>query len=144
VSATVTVVAPADRTATWARWSDLPAWPEWNPHCLSAALEGPLAPGTRLALQLRHPRGRDFWTRPRLTAVEPESRLDWAATSIGLSATTSTSLAPEPDGTRVTVELDVTGRMALSYRLTLSDRMQAAIWAGILDALVASLREPGE
>jgi uncharacterized protein YndB with AHSA1/START domain len=144
VSATVTVVAPADRAATWARWSDLAAWPEWNPNCLSAALEGPLAPGTRLELQLRHPRGRDFWTRPRLTAVEPESRMDWAATSLGVAATTATSLAPEPDGTRVTVELDVTGRMAFSYRLTLSDRVQAAIWAGTLNALVESLREPGE
>ena len=144
MSASVTVVAPADRATTWARWSDLPSWPDWNPHCVSAELEGPLAPGTRLALQLKHPRGRDFWTRPRLTSVEPESRLGWAATSLGLAATTNTSLTPEPDGTRVTVELDTTGRMAFSYRLTLPDRVHATIWTGILDALVSSLREGDE
>jgi uncharacterized protein YndB with AHSA1/START domain len=139
---TATVVAPAGPAATWARWSDLDAWPEWNPHCVSASLEGPLTPGTRVVLQLRHPRGRDFWTRPRLTAVEPEERLDWAATSFGIAATTATRLAPEPDGTRVTVELDVAGRMGFTYRMTLSDRVQALIWTGILDALVDSLRRP--
>jgi uncharacterized membrane protein len=144
VSAAVTVVAPADRTATWARWSDLEAWPAWNPHCVSASLDGPLAPGTRLELQLRHPRGRDFWTRPRLTVVEPEARLEWAARSPGISATTATRLETEPDGTRVTVELGVSGRMGFTYRMTLSDRVQALIWTGVLNALVESLRGDGD
>jgi uncharacterized protein YndB with AHSA1/START domain len=140
VSATATVVAPAPPEETWARWSDLAAWPDWNPTCLAASLNGPLAPGTRLELRLRHPRGRDFWTRPTLTAVDPQRRLDWAARGLGLLATTSTRLNPEPDGTRVTVVTEASGRMAFTFRLTLTDGAQARMWTDALDALVASLR----
>ena len=136
----MTVVAPADRSATWARWSDFARWPEWNPRCLSAGLRGPLAPGTRLDLQLRHPGGRDFWTRPVLTAVTPEAELGWQARGLGLRAETRSSLVDEPDGTRLTLEMDSRGPLAATYRLTLPDRTQARIWTEVLDALSQSLR----
>jgi hypothetical protein len=140
VSVTVTVVVPAGRSATWARWSDVARWPEWNPRCLSASLRGPLARGTTVELQLRHPGGRDFWTRPVITAVTPEAELAWEARGLGLRAVTSSRLADEPDGTRLTVELDSRGPLAATYRLTLPDRTQARIWTEVLDALSQSLR----
>ncbi len=140
MSATATVVAPAGTDETWARWSDLERWPEWNPTCLAASLDGPLEPGTRLELRLRHPRGRDFWTRPRITVVEPGRRLEWVATGLGLRAITASRLEPEPDGTRVTVALDAHGRMAFTFRLTLTDGAQARMWTDALDGLVAALR----
>jgi uncharacterized protein YndB with AHSA1/START domain len=140
VSVVVTVVAPADPGAAWDRWSDVEAWPRWNPHCVSARADGPLQPGTRLELQLRHPRGRDFWTRPRVREVAPQRRLTWEATALGLSALTATALAPEPDGTRLTVRLTSSGPMAFAYRMTFTERAQAQLFTGVLDALSQSFK----
>jgi uncharacterized protein YndB with AHSA1/START domain len=140
MSVSITVVAPAAPAACWARWTDLERWPSWNPHCVDARMEGPLMPGTRLDLRLRHPRGRDFYTRPVLTAVEPEHELTWEARGLGLRAFTRTSFRPEPDGTRITIDADALGRMAFTYKMTLTDRTQALIYVAMLNALTDSLR----
>ena len=140
MSVVVTVVAPATPDVAWARWSDIARWPDWNPHCAAAALDGPLRPGTRLDLTLVHPRGRQFYTRPVLTVVEAERRLEWEARALGLRASTRTAFAPEPDGTRVTIEADATGPMAFAYRIGMTDKTQALIYVGMLDALTDSVR----
>lgn len=140
MSVTVTVVVPATAEAAWERWTDFERWPEWNPRCVEAGLDGPLAPGTTLELHLRHPRGRDFYTRPRLTRVEPPRAIAWEARAPGLRASTVTTLTPEPDGTRVTIESDARGRMAFAYRMSLTDRTQALIFVAMLDALTDSVR----
>jgi uncharacterized protein YndB with AHSA1/START domain len=140
LSVTVTVVAPAAPATAWARWTDFAGWPAWNPHCEAAHLDGPLAPGTPLDLQLRHPRGRDFYTRPVLTTVEPEREIAWEARALGLRAITRTHFAPEPDGTRITIEARAEGPMAFTYRMTLTERVQALIYVAMLDALTDTLR----
>jgi hypothetical protein len=140
VSVTVTVVAPAAADAAWERWTDFARWPEWNPQCIEAVLDGPLAPGTTLDLHLRHPRGRDFYTRPRLTAVEPPRQIAWEARALGLRAPTVTTMTPEEDGTRVTIESGARGRMAFAYRMSLTDRTHALIFVAMLDALADSVR----
>jgi Polyketide cyclase / dehydrase and lipid transport len=140
VSVSVTVVAPADPAAAWERWVDFARWPDWNPSCRDARLSGPLAPGSTLALKLVHPRGRDFYTRPRLTVVEPERELAWEARGLGLRAPTRTVFVPEHDGTRLTVEADARGPLAFTYRVTMTDRTQALIYVAMLDALSSSLR----
>jgi uncharacterized protein YndB with AHSA1/START domain len=137
---TVTVVAPAATEETWERWTDFARWPEWNSGCIEAALDGALAPGTRLDLHLRHPRGRDFYTRPRLTTVEPPREIAWEARGLGLRARTLTTLTPEHDGTRVTVQSDARGPMAFAYKMTVTDRTQALIFVAMLDALTDSVR----
>ena len=140
MSVSITVVAPAAPEAVWERWTDFARWPDWNPQCLEASLDGPLAPGTTLALHLRHPRGRDFYTRPRITNVEPEREIVWEARGLGLRAPTRTALSPEPDGTRVTIDADARGPMAFTYRMSVTDRTQALIYVAMLDALSSSVR----
>jgi uncharacterized protein YndB with AHSA1/START domain len=140
MSVSVTVVAPATAGEVWERWTDFARWPEWNPQCVEAALEGPLAPGSRLDLHLRHPGGRDFYTRPRLTAVDPARAIVWEARGLGFRARTATTLTPEHDGTRVTIDSDARGPMAFSYRLSVTDRTQALIFVAMLDALTDSVR----
>lgn len=140
MSVVVTVVAPAPPAAVWERWTDFAGWPGWNPHCVEAAIDGPVAEGAGLDLHLRDVRGRDFYTRPRLTEVAGGERLSWEARGLGLRARTTTMMSPEPDGTRVTVEADVAGRMAFTYRMTMSDRTQALMYVAMLDALTDSLR----
>lgn len=136
----MTVVAPAAPGEVWARWTGFDGWAAWNPHCVSAALRGPLAPGSALELRLLHPRGREFLTRPVLTEVDEERAIAWEARGPGLRARTRTTLAPEPDGTRVTIEADAEGRLAFTYRMTLTDRVQALMYVGMLDALTDTVR----
>jgi uncharacterized protein YndB with AHSA1/START domain len=140
VSVSVTVVAPAAREAVWDRWTDFARWPDWNPPCIAAALDGPLAPGSTVELHLRHPRGRDFYTRPRLTGVAPPDEIVWEARALGLRAPTRTALTDEPDGTRVTIDADARGPMAFTYKMTVTDRTQALIYVAMLDALSDSVR----
>jgi uncharacterized protein YndB with AHSA1/START domain len=140
MSVSVTVVAPAPAQAVWDRWTGFASWPGWNPQCIEAALDGPLAPGTTVDLHLRHPRGRDFYTRPRLTVVEPPREICWEARGLGLRAPTRTTLSPEPDGTRVTVEADARGALAFAYKMSMTDRTQALIYVAMLDALSDSVR----
>ncbi len=104
------------------------------------ASTGPWPRGRRLELHLRHPRGRDFYTRPRLTVVEPEREIVWEARALGLRAPTRTTMSPEPDGTRVTIEAGAHGPMAFAYRMTVTDRTQALIYVAMLDALSDSVR----
>lgn len=141
MSVQVTVVVPAPPAQAWRRWTDFGAWPDWNPQCVEAALQGPLAPGSRLDLHLRHPRGRDFYTRPILTVVERERELTWQARGLGLRATTVTRLEPEPDGTRMTIAAGAEGPFAMTYRMTMTDRTQALMYVAMLDALTDSFRE---
>jgi uncharacterized protein YndB with AHSA1/START domain len=140
VGVVVTVVAPASPREVWDRWTAFADWPEWNPHCISAAIDGPLAPGSGLDLHLRDTKGRDFYTRPSVTEVADAERVTWVAKGLGVRARTTTMLVPEPDGTRVTVEADVGGGMAFTYRIALSDNVQALMYVAMLDALTDSLR----
>ena len=140
MSVTVTVVAPAPPDRVWERWVDFAAWPGWHPHCVEAAIDGPLEPGSRLDLHLRDQKGRDFYTRPRLTAVEAGREIAWEARGLGLRARTRTVLTPEPDGTRVTIETQTLGALGFAYRLAMTDNSEALIYVAVLDALTDTLR----
>lgn len=140
MSVVVTVVAPAPPEVVWERWTGFADWPDWNPHCLTATLDGPLAPGSRLDLHLRDPKGRDFYTRPRITEAESGARLTWVASGLLLRARTTTILTGEHDGTRVSIESDATGPLAFTYRIAVSERVQALMYVGMLDALNDVLR----
>jgi uncharacterized protein YndB with AHSA1/START domain len=140
LSVRAAVVAPAAPAAVWARWSDVAAWPGWNPHCAAAVVDGPLAPGTRMELELVPPAGRTFVTRPRLVEVEAPRALAWEARGLGVRAATRTELEEDPEGTLVTIDSEVAGALAFTYRLTLPERAQALMFTGMLNALVSSLR----
>ena len=140
MSVTATVVVAASSEEAWARWSDIPGWPDWNTMCLAASLNGPLAPGTQIELNLRYPRGRNFWTRPRLTVVEPPAHIAWEARGPGLVASTRTTLTPEGDGTLVSLTSESLGRLAFAFKAILGDRAQAKIHVAMLNALAESFR----
>ena len=136
----VTVVAPATPAAVWDRWTAVTDWPSWNPHCMTAAMDGPVAPGSRLDLQLRDPKGRPFYTRPVITEVIENERITWEARGLGVRARTTTLLSHEPDGTRVSLESDVAGALGFTYRIALGDKVQALMYVAMLDALTDSVR----
>lgn len=136
----VTVVAPAPPDRVWRRWTDFAAWPGWHPNCVEAELEGPVAPGSRLRLHLRDTHGRDFYTRPAITTVEPNREIAWEARGLGVRARTRTALSPEPDGTRITIETGTLGPLGFAYRMAMTDNSEALIYVAVLDALTDTLR----
>jgi hypothetical protein len=74
-----------------------------------------------------------------VTTLEPEQELAWEARGLGLRAATRVMLAPEPDGTRVTIEAMSSGPLAITYRLSVSEKTQALIYVAMLDALTERL-----
>lgn len=136
----MTVVVDAGREAVWDRLADVSGWPDWNPACISAGLDGPPEPGTAMRLQLRHPNGRGFHTRPRLAELERPGRLVWETRAIGVRARTEVRLTHEVDGTRITLTADSGGPMGFSYRWAMRPKTQARIWASMLGGLAESFR----
>lgn len=138
---TVRVHCAADPPTTWSTLADVQAWPEWNPACAQAEPEPTeVAPGTHLRLQLRHPRGRLFWTTPIVTVVEPNRRFVFETRALGLRAPTDITLTPGADG-GTDVELIGTSRgpLAFTYRLMFPEKAQALLWSGALTGLARHL-----
>lgn len=134
------VEAPAEPGVAWSLWSDVGAWPVWNPECVTASLDGPAVEGAVLDLTLRHPRGRQFITRPRVATAVPGREFTWVTKALGFRATTATTFAPGDDGTLITLRADTTGPLAFTYRMTMTDRTLAVLYTRMLDALVAEVR----
>lgn len=142
MSLSATVIVPAPRDAVWSRWTDIAGWPAWNPTCISARVDGGLEPGTRLRLELRHPRGRAFWTAPVVTDLDVGSRIGWETRAFGIRAPTVTTLEPHDEGTLVTLTSMSRGILAFTYRLTFPEKAQAQLWSGALTGLARSFRTP--
>ena len=142
VTVTVHVAAPA--ATVWELIADVERWPEWNPACASAAADGdPRAEGTRLRLQLRHPRGRLFWTAPTVVTAVPTERFGFVTRALGFRAPTDIALDADDEGTRVTLTSRSTGPLAFSYRLMFPERAQGQLWSGALTGLARHVRGDG-
>lgn len=135
----VTVRVAAAPAVAWRVLADIRDWPRWNPSCAEAVVEGDVREGAQLDLRLLHPRGREFTTRPRLTAVEEPRRLAWTARALGLRVETEVELDPEEEGTLVTLTSSTRGPMGFAYRLAMRPRTQARMYVSMLDGLAADL-----
>jgi hypothetical protein len=69
---------PAVPSAVWAQLVDTAAMGSWNPFITS--LTGVLAVGERLQVRIAPVGGRPMSFKPRVTAVEPDRRLEWLGT----------------------------------------------------------------
>lgn len=139
MSVAASVVVPADPGEVWQVWSELEAWPEWNPVFVSAELGGDLAAGTAANFKMLHPRGRPYWTRPIITVVTPDEELTWTAKGMGLRARTQSRLEPHPQGTKLRMQMDSTGVMGFAYRIAMTKKVQAQLILDTLDAFAAKM-----
>ncbi len=136
----MTVLVAADRHVVWQRWADIARWPEWNPTCSDGQIAGALAPGTRLRLQLIHPRGRAFLTAPTVAKVEPYSLFAWETRALGVRAPTIVTFTDADDGTNVALTSESRGVLGFAYRLTFPETTQGLLWSGALTGLAQSFR----
>lgn len=140
MSVAVTVVAPAAPIAVWRLWATVTDWPRWNSACIRAEAATPAAEGAKLDLVLRHPRGREFITRPTVTTALAGQEFTWVTRALGFRATTTTRFAAHEDGTLITLTALATGPLAFTYRMTMTDRTLALLYTRMLDDLVAELQ----
>lgn len=140
MSLTVGVVCAASIPEVWARLADIPRWPDWNPACAAAHLDGPLVAGARMRLRLIHPRGREFLTAPIVTDIDDGATLAWETRAFGVRAPTRIDLAESPDGTEVVLVSESRGTLGFTYRLTFPEKTQGLLWSGALTGLAQSFR----
>jgi hypothetical protein len=73
LQASIEINAPAERV--WDVLSDLSRYEEWNPFMTQA--EGELIEGTKLAIRIEPPGGREMQFKPTVLEVEPRRRVRW-------------------------------------------------------------------
>lgn len=138
MSVVARITVDADPERAWDRWSDIEGWPEWNPGCLAASRDGS-GTGARLELQLRHPKGRDFWTRPRVTVADRGREFTWQARGLGLRASTQALFRPAENGTEIQVTGDARGPMAFTWRMLVTEKVEGRLLTDALNALAEDL-----
>lgn len=138
MSVEVRVAVPAPIEDVWHRWTDFARWTEWNPACVSAEAPVGWDVGDLLRLELLHPRGRAFWTAPRIRTVEPLTELRWETRGFGFRAPTVTAFEAGDSETRVSLRCDVFGPLGFTYKLTFPEKMQGLLWSGALTGLAQS------
>ncbi len=93
------IVIDASPSTVWSVLMDWPGFAEWNPYLTE--LQGEPVLGSRLSLQIQPPGGRPMRSRPKLAAIEAESRLQWLSRT-GLpgifDARHTVSVTALPDG----------------------------------------------
>jgi len=108
----------------WAYLTDFQNAQDWMPGVedMRATAEGPPAVGTEFTFGSR---GKSRETR--VTALDPGTRFALTSTQGGVSATYAYSLAPDGDGTRVTLDAvcEATGLWTLLHPLIAFARKQS-------------------
>ncbi len=105
---TVTIAAPPERV--WSVVVDVDRWPERIPtvDAVERLDAGPLVVGSRTRLQ--QPRlPTAVWT---VTELTQGSSFTWVSRSPGVTVTASHLVEPHPDGSRLTLAVDVSGPIA--------------------------------
>ena len=105
---TVTIAAPPERV--WSVVVDVDRWPERIPtvDAVERLDAGPLVVGSRTRLQ--QPRlPTAVWT---VTELTQGSSFTWVSRSPGVTVTASHLVEPHPDGSRLTLAVDVSGSVA--------------------------------
>ncbi len=138
---TVSVIAAAPRSTVWEHIVAVDRWPEWNPACAAAEVDDDATTvGATLRLQLRHPRGRLFWTSPRVVEVIDLSRYAFTTRALGMRAPTQIALTDHEDETLVQLTSHSYGPLAFTYRLMFPEKVQGQLWSGALTGLARHLR----
>lgn len=70
----------ATPAAVWETLTDLPSYPEWNPHIVSA--RGEIREGAQVRVTVRRAGERDRMLPVTVTAVDPPRRLEWVGSAI--------------------------------------------------------------
>lgn len=108
----------APPAALWAKLTDGPGFTRWN--STVDKLEGDIAVGSRLQLQVPIAPGRTF--KPKVVALEPETQMIWQDGFFPMFQGTRTfTLTPDGDGTRFVMAETFRGLMLPMIKGSLPD-----------------------
>ena len=96
------IEAPPEKV--WALHTDINGWPRWQPDVSSAKLEGNLAAGTVFRWK-----AKGLGITSTLQEVEPNRRISWTGSSLGMQAVHVWTFEPQDNGTRVVTEESLSG-----------------------------------
>jgi hypothetical protein len=122
--------APA---AFFARWADTATWPQWNADTEWVRLDGPFAQGATGVLK---PRGGPK-VRFEVAVLVPGREFTDVSRLLGARLTFRHLVAQEAAGTRVDVEVTLTGPLAPLWNLVLGKGVKASLQDD-LDRLAAA------
>jgi uncharacterized protein YndB with AHSA1/START domain len=122
--AEATIAAPPE--SVWEVLTDVAGWPSWNPDVKSAALEGPLAVGTRF----RWKAGPGTITST-LQVVEPPRSIGWTGTTLGIKATHVHRLEGTNGDTVVTSDESWDGLLVRLLRGPMRKTLQRSLDGGL-------------
>jgi hypothetical protein len=125
-----TTAAPEE---IWARWTDMPRWPEWNAGIASIEVDGPFAVGTRFRMTAP---GEDEPVELMLVHIEPGAEFTDELDAGDFVVTTRHRLDHVADGlTRVVYRTEITGAAADTVGPELGPQITAD-FPEVVDALV--------
>jgi uncharacterized protein YndB with AHSA1/START domain len=122
------VQAPASRQRVWELWTDVSAWPSWNPGVGRAELDGPVAEGaTGTVRAVGGPT-----SALTVVAVEPERRFVTEARERLMRLRFEQELADAEGGRlRITHRVRMTGPATPLMRRTVGARLERSIPAAL-------------
>ena len=121
--------ASADKV--WQVWSDVNAWPEWNPDMREARLDGPLQQGTRGMINTRSGGKHDVV----VTMVEPGRAFELESGAMpGTRMAIRASITPLANGARMTQAFEPRGLLA-----PIVGSMMSGAILGTFDKVLAGL-----
>jgi hypothetical protein len=135
MSCRVSVDVRASPAAVWARLTDAAAFPTWN--STVTRIEGAIAPGQKLRIQVPSAPGRTF--TPTVTEFVPNARMVWSDGMFPMFKGTRTfTLTPAGDGTTFTMSETFEGLMLPMIKGSLPD------FGPIFDQYAADLKRTCE
>jgi uncharacterized protein YndB with AHSA1/START domain len=98
----ILIEAPIEKV--WSIQTDIERWPEWQPDITSAKLQGNLTAGTVFRWK-----AKGLGITSMLHTVEPNHKIGWTGTSIGMGAIHNWAFEPQANGTLVITEESLSG-----------------------------------
>ncbi|MFN8075430.1 MAG: SRPBCC family protein [Kineosporiaceae bacterium] len=119
---TARATGSATPEAVFAVWADMPAWPQWNSDTAWVRLDGPCREGATGRLKPEGGPAVPF----TVTRWEPGRRFTDVSRLWGARLTFDHTVATGPEGTTVTVSVDLAGPLAPLWRAVLGKGLVAS------------------
>lgn len=127
------ITAPVEPEAFFTRWGDMETWPEWNTDTAWVRLDGPFTQGATGTLK---PKGGPK-VRFEVTVLEPGRQFTDVSELLGARLTFRHLVTRTADGTRVDVDVTLTGPLAFAWRAVLAKGIREAL-PGDMERLAAA------
>lgn len=106
----IIINAPIEKV--WQTQTDLEAWPGWQPDIATVKLDGDLKAGTTFRWK-----AQGLTIRSRLHTVEPNRRIGWTGTAMGMQAIHNWTFEAHGETTRAITEESLSGWLTRLMKL---------------------------